>query len=52
MKIVITKKQYGVLVSSLLKALFGKLTIKTIEEQKAEGFEHPPYHVVFDSEGE
>lgn len=52
MKIVITKKQYGVLVSSLLKTLFGKLTIKTIEEQKAEGFEHPPYHVVFDSEGE
>ena len=52
MKIVITKKQYSVLVSSLLKALFGKLTIKTIEEQKAEGFEHPPYHVVFDSEGE
>jgi hypothetical protein len=51
MKIVITKKQYGVLVSSLLKTLFGKLRIKTIEEQKAEGFD-APYHVVFDSEGE
>ena len=50
MKILISKKQYRILVLKLLEGLFGKLSIKTVEEKQKSGSD-VDYHDIFDENG-
>jgi len=52
MKILISKEQYRILVLKLLEGLFGKLSIKTVEEKQKSGFySNVDYHDIFDENG-